>query len=145
MYLVFSQEPVGFGGIDRLVAHAERFFGSKLEMVERSSSRMRVRLSSARPLFDAEFTIGEREAKREDVLAAKSAEARGHAAGMSSLAEKCRHVWELEAHDEATSSEAAYLTLAAVCASVALGPVLPPDHSTLFGVRGALERRNKLV
>src|SRR5216683_3152752 len=105
MYLVFSQEPKGLSGTDRLAAHAARFFGSELEVVERSSSRLRVRLSSHRPFFNEEFTIGER----------------------------------------AASSEAAYLTLAAVCASVALGPVLPPDHSTLFGVRGALERRDKLA
>ena len=74
---------------------------------------------------------------------ARDAEARGRAAGMAALAERCGQVWTIESVGESDAIDATYLTLAAICASVALGPVLPPDGSTLFGVRGAIERRDK--
>jgi hypothetical protein len=64
---------------------------------------------------------------------------------MGALAEKCPQVWTLEGSGESGASDAAYLTLAGICASIALGPVLPPDGSTLFGVRGAIERRDKAL
>ena len=51
----------------------------------------------------------------------------------------------IEGVGEESPLEAARLTLAGICASVALGPVLPPDGSTLFGVRGAIERRDKAL
>ena len=49
----------------------------------------------------------------------------------------------LSRRSDSEPGELAYLTLSAICASVALGPVLPPDHGTLFGVRGAIERRDR--
>ena len=39
----------------------------------------------------------------------------------------------------------ALLNLCAILASVALGPVLTPDESALFGVRGAMERVEAVV
>jgi len=56
---------------------------------------------------------------------------------MSVLAERCPAVWEIT---DAEAEPRAALTLAGVLAAVGLGPVLPPDESALFGVRGALER-----
>src|SRR5262249_39746524 len=99
---------------------------------------VRVRLSGAS--FDAELTLRARDITRDDVQDAKGAEARGRAAGMSALAERCAQVWEIGAAEGSAPSEAAYLAMSGICASVALGPVLPPDRSTLFGVRGAMER-----
>jgi len=138
VYLVFSQEPKGPFDVERLAAHAERFFRVKLQRIETGPDGTRVRLSGA--TFDAELTRRVRDVTRADIQDAKSAEAHGKAAGMSALAERCGAIWEIGAADESAPSEAAYLAMSGICASVALGPVLPPDHSTLFGVRGAMER-----
>jgi hypothetical protein len=146
MYLVFSQDKRTLPDTELLTYHAARFFGAKLEVLEKQAERLRVRLVGTRPSFDCEFEIRVRDADRADLTDARDAEARGAVAGMAALAERCPKVWELGAAEGATEpSEAAYLTLAAACASVALGPVLPPDRLTLFGVRGAIERRDKIV
>jgi len=142
-YVVFSQEKGELPDTERLAGHAARFFGAKLERLEADATSVRVRLSSSRPSFDAELTIRVRKVTREDLEDARGAEARGRAAGMAALAEKCGRVWELDRGQREDPSETAYLTLAGICASVALGPVLPPDHTTLFGVRGAMERRDR--
>jgi hypothetical protein len=80
----------------------------------------------------------------DDLEEAKRAEARGQAAGMSALAERCAYVLEIGPVEgnvaEQPPEDSAALALAGVTASVVLGPILPPDHSTLFGVRGAMER-----
>jgi hypothetical protein len=135
-YLVFSQEPML--DVEKLAAHAARFFGAKLERLESGPGFVRVRLSSARPPFDAELSVRARETTEEDLHEARSAEARGRAAGMSALAERCPSVWEIDV--KADAADAALVALSGICASVALGPVLPPDRATLFGVRGAMER-----
>ena len=141
-YLVFSQES-GRPPFDRLAAHAGRFFSSTLELLEQNEESVVLRLDCARPLLSGDFRIAWRATTKDHLMSARDAEARGRAAGMGTLAERCREVWTIDAAGAKIPSEAAYLTLAAVCASVALGPVLPPDGSTLFGVRGAIERRDK--
>jgi hypothetical protein len=142
MYLVFSQDQSRLPDVDRLAAQAAKFFGSQLELVERTGSRVRVKLVSSRPAFAEELTIDAREVTREDLSNARDAEAKGRAAGMGTLAERCKVAWEVRPGSAQRQDPAALLTLCAVCASVALGPIMPPDHSTLFGVRGAIERRD---
>jgi hypothetical protein len=138
VYLVFSQEPKGPLDVDKLAFHASRFFRARLEPLETGAGSVRLRLSG--PSFDAELTLRVREVTRDDIEDAKTAEARGKAAGMSALAERCSLIWEIRPAEGSVPSEAAYLAMSGICASVALGPVLPPDHGTLFGVRGAMER-----
>jgi hypothetical protein len=137
-YLVFSQEPKGPFETERLASHAARFFRAKLERIEAGPGWVRVRLSGTS--FDAELILRARDVTKDDIQDAKTAETRGKAAGMSALAERCAQVWEIGPAEGSTPSEAAYVAMSGICASVALGPVLPPDHSTLFGVRGAMER-----
>jgi len=140
-YAVFSQDPKGLPAIERLAGHATRFFGVTLEAVATGDDWVRVHLASARaPRFDATLVIRVRSVTREDISDAKDAEARGRAAGMSTLAERCPRLLEIEPAEGAPMDEAAHLAIAGICASVALGPVMPADHSTLFGVRGAMER-----
>ena len=148
-YLIFSQEP-GAPPFEKLAAHGARFFSAKLELIAQSDDAIEIRMVTTRPPLHAEFRIAWRATTKDDLMSARDAEARGRAAGMAALAEKCAQVWILDAAGSRASSadapsEAAFLTLAALCASVALGPVLPPDGSTLFGVRGAIERRDKSV
>ena len=143
-YVVFSQER-GSLPYEKLAAHAGRFFSSTLELLTQGEDSMSVRLVCARPLLRGEFRITSRATTKDDLMSARDAEARGRAAGMAALADRCDRVWTLETAGSEVPSEAAYLTLAALCASVALGPVLPPDSSTLFGVRGAIERRDNAL
>jgi hypothetical protein len=144
-YIVFSQEPRGCPSHERLAANAQRFFATALELVEQSEASLVVRVVSSRPPLRGEFRLTARDATRTDVAHALDAEARGRAAGMGALAEKCGSVWTIEAAGPEVPAETVYLTLAAICASVALGPVMPPDASTLFGVRGAIERRDRAL
>jgi len=60
---------------------------------------------------------------------------------MSLLAARCPAIWDIEPEAEVTDT--AELQLSALLASVALGPVMPSDQSTLYGVRGAMERAEK--
>jgi hypothetical protein len=145
MYLVFSQEPGACPPYERLSTQSGRFFSTTLELMEQNENSVAVRLVASRPPLRGEFRIVARPADREDLMNARDAEVRGQAAGMATLAERCPQVWTIDAAGSQIPSEAAYLTLAGICASVALGPVLPPDGSTLFGVRGAIERRDKAV
>jgi hypothetical protein len=143
VYLVFSQDQRLLPDWERLAAHAEKFFGAKVELVERTATRAKLKLTSSRPPFASELTIDGRAVTRDDLSYARDAEVRGRAAGMGALAERCKVVWELRDSGSVDAHPAAILTLCAACASVALGPILPPDHSTLFGVRGAIERRDR--
>ena len=144
-YLVFSQEPRGRPSFERLQVNAVRFFSSTLELRADGETSIVVHLGCARPALHGDFRITSRDTVKDDIMNARDAEARGRAGGMAMLAEKCKQVWTIEAAGDDVPSEAVYLTLAAVCASVALGPVMPPDAATLFGVRGAIERRDKAV
>jgi hypothetical protein len=91
-----------------------------------------------------------------DLLEARHAEELSRAAGMAALAERCPTV--LEVTELATVGQPAraapakpaegheklLLELCALLAFVALGPILPPDGSALFGVRGARARAERL-
>jgi hypothetical protein len=144
MYLVFSQDRRTLPDTELLTYHAARFFGAKLEVLEQEEAKLRLRLTSQRPAFEDELSLRVRDVANGDLGDARDAESRGAVAGMAALAERCPKVWEIgPVAGAAPPSDAAYLTLAAICASVALGPVLPPDRQTLFGVRGAMERRDK--
>jgi len=144
-YSVFSQEHAAAPPYEKLAANASRFFSATLELLEEGEASISVRLVVSRPNLAGDFRIASRVTTDDDRERARTAESRGRAGGMALLAEKCGHLWTLEAAGDATASEAAHLTLAAICASVALGPVLPPDGSTLYGVRGAIERRDKAL
>jgi hypothetical protein len=142
MYLVFSQTPSGTVDASALVRSGERFFQTRVHIVGGDGGVCRVHLERARPPAEGRFEISTRVRTLADLVAARAAEERGRAAGMSALAERCPFVWEIRS-DEVPPPMAAWLTLSAICASVALGPVLPPDGATLFGVRGALERAER--
>jgi hypothetical protein len=138
-YLIFSQDSSPAPDSQKLAASAARFFGTVLEFTEPENNLVRVRLRSAREaVWSPYFAIRWRSAEAADLVRARTAEDRGRAGGMAALAAKCESVWEIEAEP---GYEA--LVLCGICASVALGPVLPKDDSTLFGVRGAVERSTK--
>ena len=135
-YRVFAQQ--GEPGVDLagVIGNTRRYFECEVEVLSRAGPSVRLRLERDGEV--AEFSVTARGAHPEDLSRAREAERLGRAAGMATLAARCAAVWEV-APDPGVS-ERVTLTLCAVLASVALGPVLPPDCTTLFGVRGALSR-----
>ena len=143
---VFSQQPDLVAVLPQLLQHARRFFAASVNVLEASPPErpeplhafVRLHLESARYPAQGEFRIESRPTTGDDRFAAEAAEARGKAGGMALLAARCAAVWTLLPQGETSGS--AELQLSALLASVALGPVLPADESTLYGVRGAMER-----
>jgi hypothetical protein len=147
-YAVFVQRAEPRIDVVGLATNAERWFQARVVVLESDAvdapgalptrARVALELSGER----REFRLTARLAGAADLAAAERAEARGRAGGMAALAARCPVIWELE--PLAPGDERMTLTLAALAASLALGPVLPPDGSTLFGVRGARERAERV-
>lgn len=148
-YRVFAQVPGGKLDLSALCINARRFFNAAIEILHEEglvlpglvppggvgAPWVSGQIQNQRLGLVAEFRIVCRAATPEDWEAARRAEQQGRATGMATLAARCEAVWEVEAE-----TLPAMLNLCAVLASVALGPVLPADESTLFGIRGSLER-----
>lgn len=146
---VFSQNADLVAALPQLLAHARRFFAAELNVLSASApdrsdparAEVTLALESARYPGAGTFRIAARPTSDADRAEAELAEARGRAGGMALLAARCEQVWSITPHGEISGS--AELQLCALLASVALGPVLPADGSTLYGVRGAMERAEK--
>ena len=146
---VFSQQPDLVAALPQLLAHARRFFAAELQVLSASPpdrsepllAQVTVRLESARYPGSGDFRITSLRPIATDHADAEAAEARGRAGGMAQLAARCQALWVITPEGEIRGS--AELQLSALLASVALGPVLPADGSTLYGVRGAMERAEK--
>jgi hypothetical protein len=70
----------------------------------------------------------------DDLRAAEDADTRAGSPGLGLLARRCATVWLVETVGE---PDRLALLLAAILASVVLGPILSPDARDLFGVRTA--------
>ena len=146
---VFSQQADLVAELPKLLAHARRFFAAEIDVLSASppdrpdslQARVTLQFEGHRYPCRGAFRIESRKATAEDRFAAEAAEARGRAGGMSLLAARCPAIWDIEPEAEVTDT--AELQLSALLASVALGPVMPSDQSTLYGVRGAMERAEK--
>lgn len=146
---VFSQQPDLVAALPQLLAHARRFFAAELDVLAASApdrprpllAEVTLRLESARYPGAGTFKLQSRAPTPADHADAEAAEARGRAGGMAQLAARCQALWVITPEGEISGS--AELQLSALLASVALGPVLPADGSTLYGVRGAMERAEK--
>lgn len=146
---VFSQQPDLVAALPQLLAHARRFFAAELDVLassppvrpEPALAQVRLRFESARYPGAGTFQLDARHPTAADLVDAEEAETRGRAGGMAQLAARCQALWTITPTGEISGS--AELQLSALLASVALGPVLPADLSTLYGVRGAMERAEK--
>lgn len=105
--------------------------------------RVEVLLRSEKHGYEGRLSIHTRWTSEHDRADAREAEQRGQAAGMATLAARCPTIWDVEPVGE--DCELARLNLCAILATVALGPVLPDDGATLYGVRGAMERVDRLL
>jgi hypothetical protein len=146
VHLVFAQALGPSVDANSLGNNAQRHFRAKLGELPApegaAPGEMRFELEGPRGIRGT-FLVKVRPRTADDLARARLAEERGRAAGMAGLAERCSSVWLVE--PEAGVDQSATLMLCAIIASVALGPVLPPDDSTLFGVRGAMERVERLL
>jgi hypothetical protein len=145
---VFAQRSELTLDLPEILRATRRYFDVTLDVeaqtrIPNVGVEVRVRLRSEKHDFGAALAIKTRNVESSDLDAARVAEQRGRAAGMFQLAERCPTIWEVSAID--ADSELARLNLCAILAAVGLGPVLPDDCSTLFGVRGAMERVEKLL
>jgi len=145
---VFAQREELTLDLPELLRATRRYFDATLEVQSRAEDagpgdRVQVALRSAKHGYEGVMIISTRRATNDDLVAARLAEQRGRAAGMASLAERCPTIWDVAS--VGADSELARLNLCGILAAVALGPVLPDDGSTLYGVRGAMERVEKLL
>lgn len=140
-YLVFAQLPEPTVPFDALKVHGNLHFGAALtrdeEHLERAS---RIRMSI--PMGTGDFLVVARPATDADYARARNAELRGRASGMAGLAMRCHTVLVVDPSPD--TSTGLLLEFCALLAAVGLGPVLPPDDSTLLGVRSARERASRV-
>ena len=136
-YLVFSQSSVTTVDVGAWGAQAARFFGTRLEasswddrlvMIPRDGGRSERRLL-ARARTD------------DDLIAADAAEARAGGGGLALLARRCPTVWQVVRESD---PDPVALRLAAILASILLGPIVDPSVPEIFGVKTARERLERL-
>jgi hypothetical protein len=142
---VFAQRDALEIALPELLNATRRFFDATLDVQARSETgdRIELLLRSDKYGYEGKLSVQARPVTESDLLDARAAEQRGRAAGMSALAERCHVIWEVASLGP--DSELARLNLCGILAAVALGPVLPDDGSTLYGVRGSMERVERLL
>jgi hypothetical protein len=145
--VVFAQARDARFDADRWDAQAARFFDARVGLT------IEKRYVGAPPCVDAArvvIAVGRAEAEQngvrlvfgrprndEDLAKAVAIEARRGGGGLADLAKRCDQVWLIERE---SPDDALALRLAAILASVALGPIVDLANDTVFGVRGARER-----
>ena len=139
VFVVFSQSSDTVLPIERLAAQARAHFDAIVSVIRPSDSDGACLCYTARGVR-GDFDVSIRRADTGDWETARQAER--IAAGLADLAARCKAVWTIEARDEPPQWLA--FEFSALLASVALGPIVPPDRSTLLGVRSAREHANRL-
>jgi hypothetical protein len=142
-FLVFAQGTDARPQVDAWQRQAERFFATRIELATggpadgpspRESTVTVVVAPKGRPAGTR--TCHGRPRTDEDLARALDAERRAGPAGLGDLTRRCGYVWLVE-RDGAADRLA--LLLAAVLASVVLGPILAPEGA-LFGVKTARQK-----
>lgn len=146
-YAVFAQRSDAALDVGSLRSQAERFFGAKLGLTVDKRYYAPPRTDAAHVVVAAPGGSGTRlvfgrPTDDDDLAAAESAERLQGTTGMALLAKRCSSLWLVVR--EGSGDDPAALTIAAIFASVLLGPILVPRGDALLGVRSArarLERR----
>jgi len=150
VFLQFAQRDPSGLPLRELCESAARHFQAELRLSSETASEVGVdsapvsaRLEFAAPRFGSRsFLLTARATSDEDRARLEPAEALNQSYGMAGLGRRCRAVWELSALSPALAAHSYYF--GALLASVALGPLLPPDGSGLFGVRSARIKADEL-
>lgn len=138
-YRIFPAEKDNEIDTARLVQNARLYFGSRVEILEyEPRRRLQAKITGPSDGAPVEVDLVVRKISRKDREDIRDAEHRGGAAGMGGLTARSPVLWELTTPDDA--EEANILAFVAALASIALGPVLPPDNETLYAIQGAMER-----
>jgi hypothetical protein len=139
--VVFAQRAQPLLEIDAWNQHGERFFDTRIGVAEPLESGARLVIAPAG--HDPGLRRVEGRARSdEDLAEADAAEARAQGAGLALLARRCQSVWLVEKLGEADSLA---LRLAAVMASVLLGPILDGAAGELFGVKTARAKISQIT
>jgi hypothetical protein len=148
-FLVFSQQPDARIDLVHWAQHASRFFDTHLALATpKRYGEVAPRVDSAQFVLSlpgappATLWALARPRESEDLALAQAAEARMSHTGLLLLAGRCPQVW-LVAREPVVSppgdspSDHEALRLAAILASVLLGPILDARAGELFGVKTA--------
>jgi hypothetical protein len=138
---VFAQRPDARVELPVWKRHAEQFFSARLGLtVDKrypgeypATDAARVVIVPARGGEGVRFCYGCPRSD-DDLRAAENADARAGNTGLGFLARRCPTVWLVGTDGP---DDRAALLIAAILASVVLGPILSADQRELFGVRTA--------
>lgn len=149
-FLVFAQPANARIDIAAWRVHAKRFFATDIglsadkrypdgaptadaaNIVLSGPKGAGTRLCLATPRSDGDLVLAE----RADACSPTAG------SGLADLARRCPTVWRVEAVGD---DDALSLTLTAILASILLGPIVSVDGRSLFGVRTAREKLDRLT
>ena len=142
-FVVFSQAPAAAVDIDGWDAHAARFFRTRLSLAPVAVPAADSPGSAVRIAPEGEPAsvrrIRARPRQPGDLAAAEAADTAR--SGLALLARRCGTVWLVEREaEDAPLAGSAGLRLAAILASVVLGPILDTRVPELLGVKSARGR-----
>jgi hypothetical protein len=152
-YVVFAQRADARIDIDAWSVHAERFFSTRLGLAE--DKRYAAGVAAPRS-DDARFVIapagetpgiraaGARPCDDDDLALALHADERAGpgGTGLALVARRCQTVWLIP---RTLDPDPLALRLAAIFASILLGPILDARVPELFGVKTAREKLDRLL
>ncbi len=118
----------------RLAHQARTFFDVELRFDETTSL---VELSS-RELRASRVRVAASPLDEATLARARRGVAAIGGAGFDVLVDRARSAYRVTLDGD--GDDRAPLTVAAIVASIVLGPIVPPDEETIFGVRGARQR-----
>ena len=142
MFLQFAQQDEPEIDLEGLTRGAERHFEARLSAGAANPAGLHVQFET-QPYGTVGFTLKARTATESDYARLGPAEAANHSHGMAGLGRRCTSLWEV-VPDPGTAPAACFY-FGALLASVALGPLLPPDGTGLYGVRSARLRAEALL
>jgi hypothetical protein len=132
--VVFAQRTDARIELDAWQRHATQFFAARVGLTEEKTSGDATVVIAPDGEKPGMRRVSGRPREAADLDAAEAADIRAGSPGMSLLARRCGHVWLVESESE---GDRLALLLAAILASVVLGPILSRDRQELFGVRTA--------
>jgi hypothetical protein len=135
--LVFAQS-AGPVDIDAWSAHASRFFATRIGLGNEEGSFVIAPDGQAPGIRSARM----RPCTAGDFAAADAAELKMGGGGMALLARRCSVTWNVARE---TANDPLALRLAAILASVLLGPILDVSTGEIFGVKTARAKLEALA
>jgi hypothetical protein len=141
--MVFSQRGDACLDMAQLKQHAVKFFATKIGLtVEKRYGGYAPDIDAARVAVASDDGLAAgtrlcfgRASSGSDLAIVEEAERRMMGTGMALLAQRCPTVWLIET--EGAEEDRVALLLAAIFASVMLGPIVPPRGDEVYGVRTA--------